>query len=118
MTWFIKYYRHERCGTAWIDEWCRACDDECPKCGAEIEPYRWDDLSVRVDESPKGWLVSVSPPTAEHSPEYEETFFDQKGEACAFAASEAERIAGQLEHDSLRRNHSRSWRGSWRIRRD
>ena len=23
-----------------------------------------------------------------------------------------------LEHDSLRRNHSRSWRGSWRTRRD
>jgi predicted nuclease with TOPRIM domain len=29
-----------------------------------------------------------------------------------------ERQKQDLEHDSLRRNHSRSWRGSWRIRRD
>ena len=101
MPWFIKYYRHEGCGTAWTDEWSCACDDECPTCGAEIEAYRWDDLSVRVDESSKGWVVSVSPPTAEHSPEYEETFFDQKGEACAFAASEAERIEGQLPYGQI-----------------
>jgi hypothetical protein len=104
MPWFIKYYRHKRCCAAWTDEWSCACDDECPRCGAEIEPYGWDDLSVRVDEGPsaKGWVVSVSPPTAEHSPEYEETFFDQKEEAYAFAASEAERVGAQFSFCDLR----------------
>lgn len=104
MTWLIKYYRHKGCFTAWTDEWSCACDDECPKCGAEIEPYDWDDLSVRVDERPnaKGWVVSVSPQTAEHSPEYGETFFDQKEQAYAFATSEAKRVGLQFSFWDLR----------------
>ena len=81
MAWFLKYYRHAECQTSWTDEWSCACNDECPKCGAEIEPYDWEDLSVMVDKHPSGtgWVVIVSPPTAEESPDYEETYFDQRG---------------------------------------
>ena len=37
MTWYVKEYEH--CGTTWTDEWCCACNDKCPACGAEIEPH-------------------------------------------------------------------------------
>lgn len=26
------------CGTTWDDDWCCACDDECPSCGTDVEP--------------------------------------------------------------------------------
>ena len=93
---FIKYYRHERCGTAWYDEWSCACDDECPTCGAEIEPYRWTDLSVRVDESPRGWVATIHPRQQNIRRNMRRHSSTQKGEACAFAASEAERKEGHL----------------------
>jgi hypothetical protein len=34
---FTNKYRH--CKIEWDDEWSCACNDECPQCGAEIEPY-------------------------------------------------------------------------------
>ncbi len=40
-TGFTNYYRH--CGVEWQDTWSCACNDECPKCGGEIEPYEWDE---------------------------------------------------------------------------
>ena len=37
------------CGTIWMDDWDSACNDRCPACGTETEPYlstdRWDDLT-------------------------------------------------------------------------
>lgn len=39
---FRNFYRH--CGGEWDDTWSCKCNDECPKCGAEIEPYRSEDL--------------------------------------------------------------------------
>jgi hypothetical protein len=39
---FINYYRH--CGTKWSDQWSCMCNDECPRCGGEIEPYDSDEL--------------------------------------------------------------------------
>lgn len=39
---FLNYYRH--CGTQWLDAWSCQCNDECPVCGAEIEPYHSDDI--------------------------------------------------------------------------
>ena len=34
MAWFRNYYRCERCGHEWTDEWSATCDDDCPECGA------------------------------------------------------------------------------------
>ena len=44
MAWFRNYYRHEACDVEWTDEWSCACNDRCPECDAEIEPYNLDDL--------------------------------------------------------------------------
>ena len=42
MTWFRNYYIHDDCevqpGIEWHDQWSAMCNDECPACGAEIEP--------------------------------------------------------------------------------
>lgn len=35
----LNLYKHEECGAHWADLWSCACDDKCPKCRAEIEPY-------------------------------------------------------------------------------
>ncbi len=94
MAWFLKYYRDRECGAAWTDEWSCACNDKCPKCGAEIEPYDWDELSVVVDEAADGtgWTVRVSSPEAERAPDYVVSFFAHKEDADAFAESEEERL--------------------------
>lgn len=42
------YRNHYRCpddGTEWTDEWDCMCNDKCPTCNAEIEPYRSEDLT-------------------------------------------------------------------------
>ncbi|WP_313479181.1 hypothetical protein, partial [Stutzerimonas kunmingensis] len=39
---FVNFYRH--CGAEWQDAWSCQCNDECPVCGAEIEPYRSEDF--------------------------------------------------------------------------
>lgn len=36
--WFNKYYRCP-CGTEWQDEWDCLCNDRCPTCDTECEPY-------------------------------------------------------------------------------
>lgn len=33
------------CGAEWSDEWDCMCNDRCPRCNAEIEPYESDDIS-------------------------------------------------------------------------
>ena len=38
MPWFNKYYRCP-CGTEWQDEWDCLCNDRCPTCDTECEPY-------------------------------------------------------------------------------
>jgi hypothetical protein len=95
MAWFLKYYRHRECGAAWTAEWSSACSDACPKCGAAVEPYDWDDLSVLIDQTADetGWIVRASPPEAERSPDYVTTFFDRKEDAEAFADYEAQRLS-------------------------
>lgn len=43
--WFRNYYRCERCGHEWADEWSCQCDDDCPECGLRhLSPYKSDDL--------------------------------------------------------------------------
>lgn len=36
---FHNFYEHSECGTKWDMRWSGTCNDKCPKCGAEIEPY-------------------------------------------------------------------------------
>jgi len=40
MTWYINYYQCSDCKEEWEDEWDCMCNDKCPKCGREIEPYK------------------------------------------------------------------------------
>lgn len=37
-----NFYRH--CGVEWDDTWSCGCNDDCPVCGKEIEPYDSEDL--------------------------------------------------------------------------
>lgn len=94
MAWFIKSYQCEECGVEWTDEWSCACNDRCPECDAEIEPYKYIDLSVKVEtcESGAQWLVLVSPPDAEDRPNYIQTRFGRKQDADAFADQEIKRL--------------------------
>jgi hypothetical protein len=49
-SWFINHYRH--CGQEWEDRWSSACNDRCPVCNAEIEPYESEEIgAARVAES-------------------------------------------------------------------
>jgi Restriction endonuclease BglII len=43
---FRNYYRCPYDGAAWIDEWSCMCNDRCPTCRAEIEPYDSEDIWV------------------------------------------------------------------------
>jgi hypothetical protein len=40
---FRNHYRH--CGQEWEDVWSCECNDRCPVCNKEIEPYASDDLT-------------------------------------------------------------------------
>ena len=46
--WFRNHYRH--CGQEWEDEWDCMCNDECPVCGAEIEPFESEELDPKTGE--------------------------------------------------------------------
>jgi hypothetical protein len=35
----LNFYKHDECESHWADLWDCGCNDECPNCGAEIEPY-------------------------------------------------------------------------------
>jgi hypothetical protein len=41
---FVNYYRCPFDNAHWADSWSCACDDKCPNCGREIEPYKSLDL--------------------------------------------------------------------------
>ena len=51
---FMNYYRHEGCEEAsksegppeWTMQWSSTCNDECPTCGAKIEPYESIELDL------------------------------------------------------------------------
>lgn len=46
---FLNHYRCP-CGAEWSDEWSCMCNDLCPVCDKEIEPYDSEDLSTTVCE--------------------------------------------------------------------
>jgi hypothetical protein len=39
-----NYYRCPHDDASWTDEWSCACNDRCPTCHAEIEPYFTEDV--------------------------------------------------------------------------
>lgn len=41
---FLNQYRH--CDVEWDDVWPCSCNDRCPVCNKEIEPYRSEELEV------------------------------------------------------------------------
>ena len=41
---YVNYYRCSNDGHEWQDEWDSMCNDRCPVCNAEIEPYDSDAL--------------------------------------------------------------------------
>jgi hypothetical protein len=48
--WFENSYRCRSCDIEWTDEWSCTCDDRCPECDAEIEPFDSVDLSRPLTE--------------------------------------------------------------------
>lgn len=47
MIWYINHYRCP-CGSEWEDEWDCMCNDRCPNCNKEIEPYESEE-TIRED---------------------------------------------------------------------
>lgn len=41
---FRSFYECVHDGTKWHDEWSCACNDRCPTCDAETEPYLSEDV--------------------------------------------------------------------------
>lgn len=39
---YLNHYRCSRCNLKWQDRWSCACNDQCPQCRSEIEPYQSD----------------------------------------------------------------------------
>lgn len=47
---FRNFYRHDQCDAEWEDQWSCMCNDSCPKCGAEIEPYESEPLNEAAEK--------------------------------------------------------------------
>lgn len=41
--WLRNFYQCA-CGEHWDDEWECACNDKCPSCDKEIEPYDSEEI--------------------------------------------------------------------------
>lgn len=41
---YRNFYKCSECGKEWQDEWDSTCNDRCPDCDAEIEPYKSEDI--------------------------------------------------------------------------
>lgn len=57
-TLYLNQYRCPHCHIEWDDEWNCACNDHCPACNAEIEPYRSD--VVGDEQQPSAFAVSYT----------------------------------------------------------
>ena len=42
MSWYSNHYYCSACQQEWHDEWDCECNDRCPTCNTEIEPYQSD----------------------------------------------------------------------------
>ena len=73
MAWFLNFYKCDRCGRRWTDEWSCTCDDECPHCGArDMTPFDSHDLTSIVEQERNEFVAIRSPNSAEHDPDYRE----------------------------------------------
>lgn len=43
---YRNFYRCPKCATKWQDEWDSKCNDRCPACNAEVEPYKSVDIPI------------------------------------------------------------------------
>ena len=43
---FRNYYECPNDGTKWHDEWSCTCNDRCPICDIEVEPYFSEDILI------------------------------------------------------------------------
>ena len=43
---FRNYYHCPNDQTKWRDEWSCACNDRCPSCDTEIEPYFSEEIGI------------------------------------------------------------------------
>jgi hypothetical protein len=41
---FLNHYKCQYDGAEWTDEWSCACNDRCPTCNKEIEPYESNEI--------------------------------------------------------------------------
>lgn len=42
---FLNHYHCGHCDADWDDVWDCMCNDRCPECNAEIEPYESEELT-------------------------------------------------------------------------
>lgn len=42
---FRNAYRCDACGEEWTDEWSCMCNDKCPGCNAEVEPFESEEIA-------------------------------------------------------------------------
>ena len=54
---FINHYQCPYDGTEWTDRWSCACNDKCPACNKEIEPYESEEI-----DAPSEPLKSIDRP--------------------------------------------------------
>jgi len=51
---YRNFYKCERCGEKWEDEWSSMSDDECPKCKAKnMTPYKSEELKEEKEVEEK-----------------------------------------------------------------
>jgi transcription initiation factor IIE alpha subunit len=48
---FRNYYQCPDDRTVWQDEWSCTCNDRCPVCDKEVEPYHSEDISTDIEEN-------------------------------------------------------------------
>lgn len=51
--WYRKFYRCDECNIEWTDDWSCCCNDKCPQCDGEFEPYECKDISKETPEDEK-----------------------------------------------------------------
>lgn len=56
---WLNSYRCDDCSEEWDDEWSCKCDDRCPICDEEHEPYKseWNALSDHGEHTRAAWLT-------------------------------------------------------------
>jgi hypothetical protein len=61
MVLFRNFYRYDRCGHEWSDDWSATCDDDCPECSARhMSPYQSEDIAE--EEVTPDYSVPEAPP--------------------------------------------------------